>query len=136
MYDLRILFDGISASLYEYPCLTLGDLSKNLAVGKRTIQKVISSANGRGFRSLRDEILLFRAQDLFRDHPGITVKEVAACLGYKSASSFARSIRRATGLSPVVLRSQLGNGPSRNRASSDSSRMVSALCFAQQRPVP
>ncbi len=94
-YDPRLLFEEISICLHESPSKTLLDISKNLRVSRRT---------GGTFRGLREEILLTNVRSLFVSQPTLAIKELCFAVGFKSATSFARAIKRASGSSPEELR--------------------------------
>ena len=108
-YDPRLLFERIFASLQESPCKTLIDLSQSLHLSERTIQKAVSLSTGRSFRFLRDEVILTRVKWLFTAQPEVPIKELSSSVGFKSASSFARAVKRASGLSPEELRSRVAH---------------------------
>src|SRR6267154_1288561 len=99
-YDQHLLFKAISLSLRRSPCISLLELSKELRVSRRTIQKVVDSTTGRSFRELREGILIARVRTLCLSGPSLAIKELSFSLGYQSARSFARAVRRACGVSP------------------------------------
>src|SRR6267378_4555140 len=103
-YDPRLLFEEISTCLHESPSKTLLDISQNLRVSRRTIEKAVSVSTGRTFRRLREEILLTRVKSLFASQRTLAIKELCFKVGFKSARSFARAIKRASGSSPEELR--------------------------------
>src|SRR5713101_6693981 len=103
-YDPRLLFEEISICLHESPSKTLLDISNNLQVSRRTIEKAISTSTGGTFRRLREEILLTRFRSLCASQPTLAIKELCFAVGFKSATSFARAIKRACGSSPEELR--------------------------------
>ncbi len=103
-YDPRLLFEEISICLRESPSKTLLDISKNLQVSRRTIEKAISTSTGGTFRRLREGILLTRVRSLCSSQPTLAIKELCFAVGFKSATSFARAIKRACGSSPEELR--------------------------------
>ena len=103
-YDSRLLFEEISICLHESPSKTLLDISNNLQVSRRTIEKAISTSTGGTFRRLREEILLTRFRSLCASQPTLAIKELCFAVGFKSATSFARAIKRACGSSPEELR--------------------------------
>lgn len=106
-YYARLLFEKISASLHDNPCMSLRELSQNLHISERTIQKTVRSACGRSFRCVREEILLARVRWLFSAQPDMAIKEISFGVGFQSASSFGRAVKRASGSSPKALRSQV-----------------------------
>jgi AraC-like DNA-binding protein len=107
-YDQGLLFEAILLSLRRRPSALLRDLSRELQVSERTIQKVVSLATGKTFRDLRDGLLLEHARNLLVSQLPCTIKEVSVGLGYQSPSAFARAIKRASGFSPQQLRFHLG----------------------------
>ena len=108
-YDPRLLFERILTCLQESPCKTLEDLSQSLRLSERTIQKAVNLSTGRSFRFVRDEVILIRVKWLFEEQPELPIKEVSFGVGFKSASSFARAVKRACGLSPEELRSRVAH---------------------------
>lgn len=103
-YDQSVLFDAILRSLRRKPLGMLDDLSLELRVSRRTIQKAVNLATGKTLRDLREEIVLEHVRNLLKSQPAFTIKELSFGLGYKSPSAFARAIRRASGFSPQELR--------------------------------
>lgn len=100
----RLLFGKIVDSLDESPSRTLADLARNLKVRPRTIEGAIKFVTGGTFELLRQEILLVQIRTLFASEPALSIKELGFSLGFKSPTSFARSVKRASGLSPEELR--------------------------------
>jgi AraC-like DNA-binding protein len=105
-YDPRLLFHSIAVCLKQNPAISLGTLSKELQLSRRTIQKAIAVGSGKNFRSLREEFLLARVKSLFLSEPTSGIKAISFTIGYESPRSFARAIRRACGFSPEELRSR------------------------------
>jgi len=103
-YDPRLLFQEISVCLRESPSKTLVEISQNLRVSRGTIEKAVSTSTGETFRRLREEILLTKVRSLFASQPTLAIKELGFEVGFKSARSFARAIKRASGSSPEELR--------------------------------
>jgi AraC-like DNA-binding protein len=106
-YDHRILFQTVSQCLHRSPCISLEDLSRELGISRRTIEKCINTATGKPFRDLREEILISSVRSVFISRPTLAIKELSFDVGYKSTRSFARAIKRACGLSPQELRSHV-----------------------------
>ncbi len=106
-YKQQLLMEAISHHLSNTPSGLLEDLSRELRVSRRTLQKVVSTATGRTFREFRKEMLVERAKKLLELCPTRTIKEMSFDLGYESPRSFARAIKRACGSSPAQLRSRM-----------------------------
>ena len=100
------LLDAILFRLHQSPCTLLGDLALELQVSRRTIKNSIRIAVGKTFRDLRKEILLNRIKDILVSNSEASVKELAFAVGFKSASSFSRAVKRSCGSSPQELRSR------------------------------
>lgn len=109
-YDPLLLFEKIFTCLDESPCKTLRDLAQNMHVSEGTIQKAVHLSTGKGFRFFRDEVLLTRVKWLFAAKPEVPIKELSFIIGFKSPSSFARAVKRASSLSPEELRSCVARG--------------------------
>ena len=107
-YDPGIIFRSILLSLQQTPSISLEVLSQELRVSRRTIQKAVVVNAGKSFRDLREEILVSRVKTLFLAEPNLTIRALCFTVGYESPRSFARAIRRASGFSPVELRSSTG----------------------------
>ena len=107
-YDPRLLFEQIAASLKENPRKTLEELSQSLRVSKRTIKKTVRMATGGNFRSYREGVLMDRVKGFFAVQPEVAIKVLSIDLGFKSPSSFARAVRRASGSCPGELRTVAG----------------------------
>jgi AraC-like DNA-binding protein len=103
-YEAKLLFEEISVCLHNSPSKTLVDISRSLRVSRRTIEKAVSISTGRTFRRIREEILLTNVRSLIASQPTLAIKELCFAVGFKSASSFARAIKRACGSSPEELR--------------------------------
>src|SRR5437016_14088152 len=112
-YDPKLLFEQISDSLNENPRKTLEELSQNLRVSKRTIRKTVRLATGGNFRRYRENVLMERVKGFFAVQPGVAIKVLSIDLGFKSPSSFARAVRRASGSCPGELRAFAVGGLSR-----------------------
>jgi transcriptional regulator GlxA family with amidase domain len=106
-YEHRLLFQMISSHLHEYPSCSLQELARKIGVGSRTIETAINAATGRSFRDLRQQMMMLRAKDILISQPASAIKEVSFAMGYKSARSFARAIKRACGISPNQLRARV-----------------------------
>ncbi|MGC2390626.1 MAG: helix-turn-helix domain-containing protein [Candidatus Acidiferrum sp.] len=112
-YDRDSLFRRILLHIRREPCTSLQSLSKELRVSRRTIQEVIRRGARKSYRALRRDTLVAKSLELFSGKPSLAIKEVSFAVGFASPRSFARAIKKATGMSPEDLRSRvLENGPS------------------------
>lgn len=104
-YDVTVVFDEIWRRLSRVPLTSIECISSELGISRGTIEKAIKRCSGKTFRALQREALLLRVTTLVSsDAPLLSVKEIAFAVGYQSPRSFARAIRRASGLSPQALR--------------------------------
>lgn len=110
-HDHGLLHARVSLSLQRKPNSSLIELSRELHVSRRTIQSAVISITGKNFRELQHETLLARVQSILLTRPGIAIKELASEVGYRSARSFARAVRRACGVSPEQLRIRIVREP-------------------------
>jgi AraC-like DNA-binding protein len=106
-YDREFILRKVSGQLREDPTRSLKDISRELRISPRTIENAVKSTVGKHFRHLRREILIARFESMITHDPTLAIKQIALSAGFRSARSFARSIRRACGLSPQQLRSQI-----------------------------
>src|ERR671925_167528 len=107
LYAHKFLLDAMLSHLHQSPYCLLGDLALQLRVSRRTIENSIHIVAGKTFRDLRKEILLERVRSLLASTPTMSVKELSFAVGFKSASSFSRAIKRDCGSSPEELRSHV-----------------------------
>lgn len=77
---------------------TLEEVASALHVSTRTLKRRLQE-EGRNFRALVDHVLQARAKQMLQQD-GLSVSEVAFCLGYNDVSNFSRAFRRWTGQSP------------------------------------
>lgn len=96
----KLLLHTISLRLHSAPFGGLEDLSRELRVSRRTIERTVIRDSGKTFRNLREEILVERVTAIFASHPAQLIKELSLDLGYNSPRSFARAVKRACGSSP------------------------------------
>jgi AraC-like DNA-binding protein len=106
-YDHRLLYERISVSLHRNPSYSLRALSQELCVSRRTIEKAFSTTTGKTFRDFREDTLVERVRSILASNPTMLVKELSFAVGFKSASSFSRAIKRACGSCPEELRSSV-----------------------------
>ncbi len=106
MYTHRFLLNAILSHLRQTPCALLDDVALELQVSRRTIENSIHIATGKAFRNLRKEILVDRVKSILASDPTMSVKELSFAIGFRSASSFSRAMKRACGSCPDKLRSR------------------------------
>jgi AraC-like DNA-binding protein len=107
-YEPHLLLSNLLTKLSESPSKSLKSISGDMGVSSRTIQNVLKLSSN-SFKHMQREVLLNVVRDQILQHPTITIKELSFGLGYKSPRTFARSVRSASGMSPLALRSNLAN---------------------------
>ncbi len=97
----------ILESLSEFqPLTTLDEMAERCGMNSRTLRRALAD-EGTSYRRLTDRILFRRAVHLL-DNPRLSVKELAAELGYSSPSSFIRAFHRIAGTTPTAYRNHEG----------------------------
>lgn len=99
-YDSRLLFNLIRDKLSRDVGSSLAGISTRTGVGRHTLERVIRRETGSSFRQYRQELLLKKALDLFSHEGQMSIKEIAASMGYNHAQAFSRFIKRTTRKSP------------------------------------
>jgi transcriptional regulator GlxA family with amidase domain len=97
------LFASIDAALSETPGARLVDLSHSLGTDRHNIENAVLVHRGVTFREFHKQKRLAHAKELLKNE-GLSVKEVSAELGYRSAQAFSRFCKAATGRTPSSLR--------------------------------
>jgi AraC-like DNA-binding protein len=87
-------------------------------VSRNTLQIAVIEVTGKKFRDLREELLLAIVKNLFASRSIATIRDISLKAGYKSPRSFARAVRRASGVSPQQLRTRIACDPHACAASS------------------
>ncbi|MCI8525924.1 MAG: AraC family transcriptional regulator [Oscillospiraceae bacterium] len=82
-------------------------LAGRLAVSVRQLDRILRKSCGMSYREKRNEIRLEIARDLLETTEE-RVEEIAAFLGYESASNFTAFIKKRTGMTPSELRARRG----------------------------
>jgi AraC-like DNA-binding protein len=88
----------------------ISEIARRLGASSRTLQRDLQAA-GLSHRALVDDARHEAARTLMMH--GLSVKEVAAQLGFANTTSFVRSFKRWTGMTPGDYRSQLVSYPAR-----------------------
>jgi AraC family transcriptional regulator len=107
----------LTQHLRDTPNRSLRDLAIQFRVSVRTIENIVKSTTGTDLRELRKEILVEKFTSLVISSPTSEIKELSFAAGYKSARSFARAVRRASGFSPQQLRSNITEDMNSNSSS-------------------
>lgn len=98
--------DGISGTvvgaLRKNPRLTMADIASELGIHRHTLQRAMGM-EGLSLAALRKTLVIERLIRHCECGPPESLKEVWVEMGFASASSFARYIRRVTGFSPSDL---------------------------------
>jgi AraC-like DNA-binding protein len=94
----HIVFDCITRGVVPQ----LEHVASELAVSARTLRRRLSEA-GAGFGPLVDDARLQYAQTLLL-HTDLRIEQVAKKSGFADASTFSRSFRRGTGMTPANYR--------------------------------
>ncbi|MCR6641989.1 MAG: AraC family transcriptional regulator [Sporocytophaga sp.] len=97
----RILFNKES-----YYNLKIEEVAAMLNTSTRTLQRNLKE-EGHTYQSILDEHLVESATTLLAK-PGVQVQEVAFILGFESAQSFSRAMKKKTGKSPRSLKADMG----------------------------
>ena len=93
-YNQHLTADAVYARLLQQPRTSLQKLSASLGIERHTIRRALLSRFGLTFRELQTQCLLRLAAEMQQKQPGHSAKEVSFAIGYKSAASFARLIKR------------------------------------------
>lgn len=93
--------------LRDLPALTAAVLASRLGVERHTLQRALKAA-GLSFARLKQATVLDRLQrHCLANTAPEALKQVWAAMGFTSASSFARYVRRSTGMSPTRVCAEL-----------------------------
>jgi len=102
-----ILDDAIAVMEREYASdLALDDVARRLATSRRQLQRCFGDSGGGGFRDRLTAIRMQRAAELLED-TALSVRRVAAAVGYRQPAQFAKAFARHHGQVPSEFR----NGP-------------------------
>ena len=102
----RVSFDRLLQACTSDPAASLRSLSRRLGVHPHTLTQVVRERTGTQLLGLaRASAHRRRACHLLRTRPDLSIKEVAAAVGFNTTSVFDRFLRRACGRSPSECRS-------------------------------
>ena len=101
LYDeaTRIVADEYAADL------ELDEIARRVASSRRQIQRVFAEVGHTTFREHLARVRMDRAAELLAGD-GVTVREVAARVGYRQPAQFAKAFRRHLGQAPAAYRAQ------------------------------
>ena len=85
--------------------LALDDVAGRIATSRRQLQRCFQEGGAGGFRRRLTEIRMRRAAELLARTP-LTVREVAAAVGYRQPAQFAKAFARVHGVAPSQHRMQ------------------------------
>jgi AraC family transcriptional regulator of adaptative response / methylphosphotriester-DNA alkyltransferase methyltransferase len=86
--------------------LSLDDLARRVASSRRQVQRAYAEIGRTTFREHLTRIRMERAAGLLAAHR-LTVREVAARVGYRQPAQFAKAFRRNRGLAPSAYRTRV-----------------------------
>jgi transcriptional regulator GlxA family with amidase domain len=89
--------------------LALDDIAHRVASSRRQLQRAYAEIGGTTFRDHLTQVRMDRAALLLRTER-LSVREVAARVGYRQPAQFAKAFRRHIGLAPSEYRMN-GRGP-------------------------
>ena len=104
-YNIVAMLSKIEAYLDADPTRSLAEIAADSGVHRQTVERAIFESTGLTFREFRKGIILKKALSLLNGSEGLSCKQIAFRLGYKSPAAFARFVRRATGDTPRRNRS-------------------------------
>lgn len=106
------------ARLREHPeqRLALAHAATLAGCSATTLSRRFKRKFGRGFRAVKVELALQRADELFRDAPDLRISDVAYRLGFDDPLYFSRLYRRHRGVPPRQVKKRLG-GDARSESS-------------------
>ena len=88
---------------YRYPAIALGDVARAARVSRFHLARQLRQVTGRSFLQHLHALRIDEAARLLA-FSALSVKEVAAEIGYHDATQFCRHFRRARGMSPGSFR--------------------------------
>lgn len=83
--------------------IELDEVARRVASSRRQLQRVFYEVGHTSFRWHLAEIRMMRAAELLRDSD-LTVRDVAARVGYRQPAQFAKAFRRHVGVGPTEYR--------------------------------
>jgi transcriptional regulator GlxA family with amidase domain len=96
---------------YVDPTLSLPIVSRQSGISPWQLSRLMTRCMGRGFMSHVHATRVRAAERLLLETP-LSVKEIAAAVGYRSTTQLDRQFKRAGGGTPSTLRRQMIGAPS------------------------
>ena len=87
--------------LFKQPDLRVTDIAARLATNRTYISAIIKSLSGESFSNLINGYRVRYAQKLMKEHPEMSVTQIATESGFSSRSAFYRNFKEITGQSPA-----------------------------------
>ena len=109
--DPRNLMEEISTlieekELFRRKNLRITDVASELATNKTYVSVLLNNLSGESFSKMITRYRIDYAKKLLREHPDMLLDEVADESGFSSYTTFFRSFKTATGLSPQEWKRQ------------------------------
>ncbi|MBR5716798.1 MAG: AraC family transcriptional regulator [Bacteroidales bacterium] len=96
--------------LFRNPELTIRDVAKELATNRLYVSRAINTIYGFSFTSYINRKRIDYAIALMKEHPLMTLENIANESGFLSEKSFFRKFREVMGDSPRAYMKKLKNG--------------------------
>ena len=85
--------------------LSLNDVARRIATSRRQLQRIYAEIGHTTFRDQLSDVRMRRAARLLAEHGRtMTVREIAARVGYRQPAQFAKAFRAHHGASPSEFR--------------------------------
>ena len=93
-YDHCHIADAVHKCLLENPRATLNAVAVSLGIERHTIRRALVRNLGVTFRDVQRQCILRRASEFHQEGRPYSSKEMSFALGYRSAATLSRLIRR------------------------------------------
>jgi AraC-like DNA-binding protein len=107
-YNYYWIILRIDTILTSSPRCSMLGLEQTLKIGRHTLEKAILRFTGMTFRQYHKLKILEACDRLLRRNEDLTIKEMAAALGYRQATSLSRFVKRSTGRTVGFLKATEG----------------------------
>lgn len=104
---------------YCDPKLSLARVAGEVGVSRAHLSRLFNGEMGVSFRTYLRLFRIRRALQLFSDSPTLSLKEIAACIGFSDTSAMDRAFRRVLLKPPTVVRGELTTGTTTDRSSQE-----------------